>query len=211
VEEALSSGETMEKLVRDLKAGAFQTKLLSMITFIEAARTGEGAGFNIVAREVRRLAEAQEEAAAALLRLVRGFISQTLSPGPLPAGELSPRVLPPPVPPEPDRRGEENQARFEALSQKLKARISFWQEEARCLELWGNRLTEILEGTAPGEPAGTPISETLTSFFAVLPPAEESPSPFPAPEIRVLPAAQGESAGDLFLFLSREVFGGGTE
>lgn len=64
-QDAILTSETSEKIIQSVRDIAFQTRLLGLNAAVEAARCGEdGAGFALVAEEVKRLAtKASEEAA----------------------------------------------------------------------------------------------------------------------------------------------------
>ncbi|MEF1291199.1 methyl-accepting chemotaxis protein [Vibrio sp. M260118] len=79
LEEKMVSITDMSDVIRDM---AEQTNLLSLNAAIEAARAGEqGRGFNVVAEEVRRLAQTSHESASAITRQVKEVTESMVSVG----------------------------------------------------------------------------------------------------------------------------------
>jgi methyl-accepting chemotaxis protein len=77
MEEIGTAGEETSRIVKDIDEIAFQTNLLALNAAVEAARAGEaGAGFAVVAEEVRNLAIRAAEAAKNTAGLIEGTVGK---------------------------------------------------------------------------------------------------------------------------------------
>jgi methyl-accepting chemotaxis protein len=77
MEQISRAGEETSKIIRTIDEIAFQTNLLALNAAVEAARAGEaGAGFAVVAGEVRNLATRAAEAAKSTSGLIEGTVAR---------------------------------------------------------------------------------------------------------------------------------------
>ncbi|MDR1079814.1 MAG: methyl-accepting chemotaxis protein [Deltaproteobacteria bacterium] len=78
MQEIFTSGQKIEKILKAINAIAFQTNLLALNAAVEASRAGEaGAGFAVVAEEVRNLAvrsaDAAKDSADHIFQMIRNI------------------------------------------------------------------------------------------------------------------------------------------
>ena len=77
MQEIARAGEDTAKIIKTIDEIAFQTNLLALNAAVEAARAGEaGAGFAVVAEEVRNLAMRAAEAAKSTDNLIAGTVTK---------------------------------------------------------------------------------------------------------------------------------------
>jgi len=80
MEEISKASEETQKIIKTIDEIAFQTNLLALNAAVEAARAGEaGAGFAVVAEEVRNLAMRAAESARNTAQLIEGTVQKTKS------------------------------------------------------------------------------------------------------------------------------------